>query len=129
MIRALPALLLAVYSLGAQWAGAQPASGGDARSGPDPQLREILLGAGVQASSFEDRFDAEVWITDMSRRLTRQVPDPNERMEILIAVHQQATRAGVEPERGLAVSDVDRTVDRVAISSSSALGLMQVMPF
>jgi len=101
----------------------------DARSGPDPRLRGILLNAIADASSFQDRFDAEVWLTDMSRRLARQVPDPYERIEILTAVHQHAKRANLAPELVLAVIDVESNFDRFAISSASALGLMQVMPF
>jgi len=124
----LPSVVLTALSLGAQYAQAQHVAG-DARSGPDPRLREILLTAVTEASSFDDRFDAEVWLTDMSRRLARQVPDPDERLEILTTVHQQATRAGVAPELVLAVIDVESNFDRFAISSASALGLMQVMPF
>lgn len=101
----------------------------DARSGPDPELREILVTAIADADSFADRFDAEVWLTDMSRRLTRQVPDAEERLHILKTVHFQATRAGVAPELVLAVIDVESNFDRFAISSATALGLMQVMPF
>ena len=101
----------------------------DARSGPDPELRKILVAAIADADSFGDRFDAEVWLTDMSRRLQRQVPDPEERVAILKAVHGQATRAGVAPELVLAVIDVESDFDRFAISSATALGLMQVMPF
>jgi soluble lytic murein transglycosylase-like protein len=101
----------------------------DARSGPDPRLRGILLTAIAETQSFHDRFDAEVWLTDMSRRLARQVPDPKERIEILIAVHQHAKRIGLAPELVLAVIDVESNFDRFAISSASALGLMQVMPF
>jgi soluble lytic murein transglycosylase-like protein len=110
--------------------GAHPAGRPrDAREGPDPELREILLGAIKDADSFEDRYDAEVWLTDMSRRLARQVPDPNERLLILKTVHRHATHARVQPELVLAVIDVESNFDRYAISSSSALGLMQVMPF
>ena len=65
----------------------------------------------------------------MSRRLARQVPDAAERVHILKTVHRQATLAGVEPELVLAVIDVESNFDRFAISSASALGLMQVMPF
>jgi soluble lytic murein transglycosylase-like protein len=101
----------------------------DARSGPDPELREILLVAIAEAESFEDRFDAEVWLTDMSARLARQVPDPVERLTILRTVHKHATHADVSPELVLAVIDVESNFDRFAISSASALGLMQVMPF
>ena len=101
----------------------------DARSAPDPELRTILVAAIADAESFADRFDAEVWLTDMSRRLSRQVPDAQERIKILETVHRQARRAGVEPELVLAVIDVESNFDRFAISSATALGLMQVMPF
>jgi soluble lytic murein transglycosylase-like protein len=101
----------------------------DAREGPDPELRVILLDAIQNADSFQDRFDAEVWLTDMSRRLEDQVPDPNERLEILRNVHRNAMRVHLEPEFVLAVIDVESNFDKFAISASSALGLMQVMPF
>ena len=101
----------------------------DARSGPDPELREILVAAIADADSFGDRFDAEVWLTDMSQRLRRQVPNATERVEMLKIVHRQATLVGVAPELVLAVIDVESDFDRFAISSASALGLMQVMPF
>jgi soluble lytic murein transglycosylase-like protein len=61
--------------------------------------------------------------------LSRQVPDPNERLAILKAVHRHATHVDVAPELVLAVIDVESNFDRFAISSASALGLMQVMPF
>ena len=101
----------------------------DGRSGPDPELRTILLAAIADTDSFADRFDAEVWLTDMSRRLSRQVPDAEERLYILKTVHRQAALAGVEPELVLAVIDVESDFDRFAISTATALGLMQVMPF
>jgi len=101
----------------------------DARSAPDPQLRIVLKDAIADAQSFADRFDAEVWLTDMSARLARQVPDPEERIAILKTVHQHASHAGLAPELVLAVIDVESNFDRYAISSASALGLMQVMPF
>ncbi len=47
-----------------------------AQDGPDPELRKALLAAASDTSSFSDRFDAEVWLTDMSRRLERQVKNP-----------------------------------------------------
>ncbi len=108
---------------------AAPGQPSDARSGPDPELRKILVAAITDADSFDDRFDAEVWLTDMSHRLARQVPDPTERLNILKSVHRNATRADVPPELVLAVIDIESNFDRFAISSASALGLMQVMPF
>lgn len=127
--RALPRVLLALLvATGATAVEAQRRPS-DARTGPDPELRKILAAAIADTDSFADRFDAEVWLTDMSRRLARQVPDAQERLHILKTVHSQATRAGVAPELVLAVIDVESNFDRFAISSATALGLMQVMPF
>jgi soluble lytic murein transglycosylase-like protein len=95
----------------------------------DPALRAKLLAAVAESDSFADDFDAEVWLTDMSRRLRRQVPDADERLSILRIVHRQAKHAGVPPELVLAVIDVESNFDQFAISRSKALGLMQVMPF
>jgi soluble lytic murein transglycosylase-like protein len=92
-------------------------------------LRQVLLQAIAETESFDDRFTAEVWLSDMSRRLERQVPDSDERFKILRTVHRLATRADLPPELVLAVIDVESNFDRFAISSASALGLMQVMPF
>jgi len=126
MVTAMISAAALLLSQGVVGQGAIPA---DARSGADPRLREILIEAVAEASSFEDRFAAEVWLTDMSQRLARQVPDLSERLEILKIVHHEATASEVAPELVLAVIDVESGFDRYAISSASALGLMQIMPF
>ncbi len=122
-------LLALLASLAAPAGAVAGTSGPSAGATPDPALRAALRQAVATQSSFKDRFDAVVWLTDMSNRLAAQVPDPSERVEILEAVHRQATRDDVPPELVLAVIDVESNFDRYAISSSSALGLMQVMPF
>ena len=103
--------------------------GAAAEMAPDPELREVLREAASAADSFEDRYDAEVWLTDMSSRLSRQVQDPEERMEILTLVHYEASRVELPPELILAVIEVESNFDRYAVSVAGALGLMQVMPF
>ena len=100
-----------------------------AQQQPDPELREVLRAAAGAADSFEDRFDAEVWLTDMSRRLERQVKDPEERIRLLTRVHYEAARADLPPELVLAVIEVESNFDRYAVSVAGALGLMQIMPF
>lgn len=95
----------------------------------DPELRQALILAVANSDSFDDRFHAEVWLTDMSTRLGSQVASPDERLTILRTVHQQATRAGLPPELVLAVIDVESDFDRFAISTATAIGLMQIMPF
>ena len=96
---------------------------------PDPELREILREAAGEVDTFPDRFEAEVWLTDMSRRLARQVQDPEERIEILTLVHYEASRVELPPELILAVIEVESNFDRYAISVAGAIGLMQIMPF
>ncbi len=100
-----------------------------AQDGPDPELRELLRAAASEADSFPDRFDAQVWLSDMSARLERQVENAEERIEILKRVHFEATRVDVAPELVLAVIDVESNFDRYAISVAGARGLMQIMPF
>jgi soluble lytic murein transglycosylase-like protein len=100
-----------------------------AQEQPDPVLRELLRAAASDADSFTDRFDAQVWLTDMSRRLARQVVDYEERIDILKRAHLEAKRAEIPPELVLAVIDVESNFDRYAISVAGAQGLMQIMPF
>lgn len=95
----------------------------------DPELRRLLVSAVSEADSFSNRFDAEVWLTDMSQRLSAQVKDTDARLDILRTVHEQATAVDLPPELVLAVIDVESNFDRYAISTANALGLMQVMPF
>ncbi|HFC53729.1 MAG TPA: lytic transglycosylase domain-containing protein [Gammaproteobacteria bacterium] len=95
----------------------------------DPELRDRLMAAIRESTSFPDRFAAEVWLVDMSHRLERHLPDPEERLELLRLVHREATRAGLEPELVLAVIQVESAFDRWAISRVGAQGLMQIMPF
>jgi soluble lytic murein transglycosylase-like protein len=96
---------------------------------PTPELRARVRAALEQADSFEDRFDAQVWLTDMAGRLGNQVQDPAARVEILKAAHREATRAALPPEMVLAVIDVESAFNPYAVSSAGAQGLMQVMPF
>ena len=96
---------------------------------PDEDMRQSLMRAINSSDSFTDRFDAEVWLTDMSRRLESRVKNPDERLYILKKVHYEAKRAKLEPELVLALINVESNFDRFAISSAGAQGLMQIMPF
>ncbi|WP_235898535.1 lytic transglycosylase domain-containing protein [Parahaliea maris] len=99
----------------------------------DPQeraeLRQFLESTISSSDSFDDRYDAEVWLVDMSARLTRFVDDPAQRLELLRQVHAAASRAELPPELVLAVIEVESHFDRFAVSRVGAQGMMQVMPF
>ena len=95
----------------------------------EPELRKVLVDAIQESDSFNDRFDAEVWLTDMSGRLKKYMPDAKERLSFLRLLHAEATHARIPPELALAVIQVESRFDRYAISSAGAQGLMQIMPF
>jgi len=96
---------------------------------PDADMRKALINAINSSDSFVDRFDAEVWLTDMSTRLSNRLEDPEERLTILKKVHYEARRANLDPQLVLALITVESNFDRFAISSAGAQGLMQIMPF
>ena len=98
-------------------------------SKPDPELRKLLAKAIASADSFSDRFDAEVWLVDMSKRLEKFIEDKKHRLNLLRNIHREASRAKLVPELVLAVIEIESRFDHFAISRSGAQGLMQVMPF
>lgn len=95
----------------------------------DNKLKNLLIIAVEDTSSFTDRFAAEVWLLDMSTRMKAQIPNMLERYEILKYVHQEAQRVSLSPELVLSVIEVESNFDQYAMSWSGARGLMQIMPF
>ena len=93
------------------------------------ELRQFLDSTINRATSFEDRFDAEVWLLDMSNRLVQYVPDTDRRLALLENIHFYASQSDLPPELVLAVIEVESHFDRFAVSRVGAQGLMQVMPF
>ena len=83
-------------------------------------MRASLIAAVKSSDSFADRFDAEVWLADMSSRLQSRVKDPQERLKILKQVHYEAARSGLAPELVLALINVESNFDHFAISSAGA---------
>ena len=95
----------------------------------DADLRNVLKQTITDADSFEDRFDAEVWLVDMSGRLQRFIKDDQRRLNLLRTVHREATKANLQPELVLSVIQTESYFDHYALSYVGARGLMQVMPF
>lgn len=99
---------------------------------PDGDFRKKLIATIAKAeNSFDDRFDAEVWLFEQATRLAKVAPHipEDERFAILRMVHKEATQFGLDPMLILALINVESDFDHYAISSAGALGLMQVMPF
>lgn len=95
----------------------------------DPALKQALAKAVADADSFTDKFDAQVWLVDMSARLKRFIKNPEKRLKLLRMIHQEATRAQLSPELVISVIHVESAFNPYAVSYVGAQGLMQVMPF
>ncbi len=95
----------------------------------DPELRKYLSSAINSTSSFTDRFEAEVWLVDMSARLSRYIRNKEFRVEFLKALHQAATKENLPPEMVLALINIESAFKPYAISRVGAQGYMQIMPF
>ena len=73
--------------------------------------------------------DAHKWLSEMSQRLERRMPDRKSRTEFLKTVQYESVRAGLDPQMVLGLIQVESGFRKYAISSAGARGYMQVMPF
>ena len=80
-------------------------------------------------SSFRNPLEAADWLTEMSQRLAKRLPNRESRLEFLRAVHYESTRAGLDPQLVLGLIQVESGFKKYAVSSAGARGFMQVMPF
>jgi soluble lytic murein transglycosylase-like protein len=69
------------------------------------------------------------WLTEMSARLNRRMPDREARLEFLKTVYYEAKRAGLDPQMVLGLIQVESGFKKYSVSSAGARGYMQVMPF
>jgi soluble lytic murein transglycosylase-like protein len=105
-----------------------------------PQIEEKLV-ASVQtalASAIADRSAprligdprvVQAWLAEMSARLAKRMPDSEQRTEFLVTVQYEASRAGLDPQLMLALITHESAFRKYAISSASARGYTQIMPF
>ncbi|MFN3883873.1 MAG: lytic transglycosylase domain-containing protein [Rhodocyclaceae bacterium] len=78
---------------------------------------------------FESIEEKIAWLTEMSRRLERRMPDRQARLEFLKTVRYEAQRAGLDPQLVLGLIEVESGFRKYAVSTAGARGYMQVMPF
>ncbi len=78
---------------------------------------------------FSNSLEAVNWLSEMSRRLERRIPNFETRLEFLRTVHYEATRFGLDPQLLLALIQVESNFRKHAVSDAGARGYMQVMPF
>ncbi len=80
-------------------------------------------------TAFNDSMEAVDWLVQMSNRLEKKIPEREARLELLRAVHYEATRAGLDPQLVLGLIQVESGFKKYALSPAGARGYMQVMPF
>ncbi len=85
------------------------------RAAPDPQF-----------PSMQEKID---WLTEMSGRLVRRMPDREARLDFLKTVYYEAKRAGLDPQMVLGLIQVESGFKKYSVSSAGARGYMQIMPF
>jgi soluble lytic murein transglycosylase-like protein len=123
--RLIPLLLLCLAS--AAQAGAQkyePLS-----ASVQAALHKAVSDSRPPVSSFKSPIEATEWLTEMSRRLEKRIPNREYRIDLLRSVHYEATRAGLDPQLVLGLIQVESGFRKYAVSSAGARGYMQVMPF
>ncbi|MEK6592151.1 MAG: transglycosylase SLT domain-containing protein [Pseudomonadota bacterium] len=123
---ALPFLAAVTLPLPA-WAGRQlyePLSA-SMRAG----LQAAISDQAVPFLAFATETEARAWLSAMSGKLARRIPDRVSREELLVTVHYEAKRAGLDPQMVLGLIQVESNFRKYAVSSAGARGYMQVMPF
>ena len=79
--------------------------------------------------AFDTEAEARRWLSAMSQRLAKRMPDRVQREEFLVTVHYEAKRAGLDPQMVLGLIQVESNFRKYAVSRAGARGYMQVMPF
>ena len=92
-------------------------------------LSKAVSDRAVPYLAFESETEAREWLTVNSARLAKRIPDRVAREELLVTVHYEAKRAGLDPQLVLGLIQVESAFRKYALSSAGARGFMQVMPF
>lgn len=93
------------------------------------QMRGAIADLAAPRLIFPTKAEGDAWLAEMSRRLERRMPDEYTRINFLTTVQYEASRAGLDPALVLGLIQVESGFKKYAISSVSARGFMQVMPF
>lgn len=92
-------------------------------------MQKSISDLGSPKLLFVNEVEGQAWMTEMSARLKKRLPDQAYREEFLRTVHYEATRAGLDPQMVLGLIHIESAFKKYAVSSVGARGYMQVMPF
>jgi soluble lytic murein transglycosylase-like protein len=93
------------------------------------RMTKVVSDVAPERINYGNPTQVREWLREMDRRLTKKLADPEVRQDFLHALHYEATRAGLDPEMVLGLIEVESNFRKYAVSTASARGLMQVMPF
>ena len=120
-------VLLTALLPGLSWAGAQAYE--DLSASVRAAMHKSVSDGASPKLAFSDPQEAEAWLASMSQRLEQRFPDAVQRRDFLITVHYEASRAGLDPQMVLGLIQVESGFKKYAVSTASARGFMQIMPF
>jgi soluble lytic murein transglycosylase-like protein len=92
-------------------------------------MQKSISDLGAPKLIFANETEGQAWMTEMSARLKKRLPDQAYREEFLRTVHYEATRAGLDPQMVMGLIHIESAFKKYAVSSVGARGYMQVMPF
>ncbi len=118
-------------------AGVLPAQAGNQKEEAMADSVRLALSNAIKDAAppqprFKDSIDQQrydQWLSQMSERLKRRLPDAQSRTEFLAAAWYEAHRAGLDPAMVLGLIQVESAYRKYAVSIVGARGYMQVMPF
>jgi soluble lytic murein transglycosylase-like protein len=93
------------------------------------RLSAMVSDRAPPALYFRSPQDGQRWLDAMDKRLALRIPDRQQRLELLRAVHYEAVRARLDPQLVLGLIEVESRFRKYAVSRAGARGYMQVMPF
>jgi soluble lytic murein transglycosylase-like protein len=120
-------LLAALLAAGQAWAGAQKYE--PLAASVQAALHAAIADRAAPEPKFPSLGEKIEWLTEMSRRMEKRIPDRKARLEFLKTVYYEAQRAGLDPQLVLGLIQVESAFRKYAVSSAGARGYMQVMPF
>lgn len=92
-------------------------------------MQKSISDLGAPKLMFASDTEGQLWLSEMSGRLKKRLPDQAYREDFLRSVYYEATRAGLDPQMVLGLIQVESAFKKYAVSSVGARGYMQVMPF
>lgn len=95
----------------------------------DPALIQALQQETHDSQTNTTDMNSLLWLSAMSAKLERRIPNAFYRIRLLSAVYREARAEGLDPQLVLALIEVESNFNRHALSHAGAQGLMQVMPF